>query len=413
MGTCGRVWVLVAVAAAGCRAPCPVAPRPAVPSAVPVSVDLPATDPTVPVLDGKGAARPAPREPGKLDGAAFRRLTEADGLALAAANVTAANLLDEENRVPPESGCEAAEPVRRSVRFHAALELRNRAAADALERFFQLADAECRADLLRQTFPVVDDLLAKARRAKAADVRFPLDIADLERQRSQLVTDLERAEHTARLLNVDLKRRLGLPPAPGERLWPVGDFAVDPKPADPEAAAAAALADRPELRGLRALAHGLTPDTLPAARDALRAGNPLLGRSPAPLPVRLLLLRKPDPSAAAELEVRRGQLFALLAERERSAADEARAAALAVTAAAGRVGLARERLAGWEEKLADAVRKKEANQPGAEFAEPQVRTEWLKARAEVAAEVSGWHQARVRLRAAQGWLGWEAAPGRR
>jgi hypothetical protein len=380
-----------------------------------VSADLPATEPTVPVLDGKGATRPAPREPGKLEGATFRRLTEADCLALAAANVTAANLLDEEGRVPPEPGCEAAEPVRRSVRFHAALELRNRAAADALERFFQLADAEARADLLRQTFPVVDDLLVRAKRAKAADVRFPLDVADLERQRSQLVTDLERAEHTSRLLNVDLKRRLGLPPSPGERLWPVGDFAIDPKPVDPEAAAAAAVADRPDLRGLRALASGLTPDTLPAARDALRAGNPLLARSPVPLPARQLFHRTPDPDAAvaAELEVRRGQLFALVAERERAAADEARAAALAVTAQAGRVALARDRLAGWEEKLADAVKKREANQPGAEFAEPQVRTDWLKARAEVAAEVSAWHQARVRLRAAQGWLAWDAAPGRR
>ena len=39
--------------------------------------------------------------------------------------------------------------------------------------------------------------------------------------------------------------------------------------------------------------------------------------------------------------------------------------------------------------------------------EAQARLEWLKARAELIAEVMAWHQARVRLRAAMGWLVWE------
>ena len=43
-----------------------------------------------------------------------------------------------------------------------------------------------------------------------------------------------------------------------------------------------ALADRPELRGLRAVYEQLSPDTLPVAREQLRAGNPLLGASPPP-----------------------------------------------------------------------------------------------------------------------------------
>jgi hypothetical protein len=32
----------------------------------------------------------------------------------------------------------------------------------------------------------------------------------------------------------------------------------------------------------------------------------------------------------------------------------------------------------------------------------------LKAKAEVVAEVASWHQARMRLHAAMGWLAWEA-----
>lgn len=405
--------------AAGCHhtPSAPVAPRPAAPTAAPVAAELPPTKPTVPVLDGKELPRVAPRTADAPAGLAFRQLTESDCLLRAAANASTANLLDDENRVPPAGkDCDrAADDLRRTLRYHTALETRNRAAADALERFFQLLDVEVRTDLLRKAFPVIDDLHARAEKAKAAGVRFPFEPADLVAQRSQLVTQLEQAEYASRLLNLDLKRRLGLPyPPEAERLWPAGEFAIDPTPTDVEAAVEVALADRPELRGLRALYHGLSPATLPDVRDFLRAGSPLLGQSRPPLPTRLLLRildrQPPAPTIPAELEVRRKQLHDLIGERERQVADETRAAALGLNNQAVRAVLARERLLGWEAKLAEAVKKRDANQPGAEFQEPQVRTEWLKARAEVAAEVAAWHQARVRLKAAQGRFAWEAAP---
>ena len=337
---------------------------------------------------------------------------------LAAANTSSANLLDEENRVPSEfRNCETpADRLRISIRNHTALELRNRSAADALERFFQLADVESRTDLLRKAFPALDPLLGKAKEAKEKGVRYPLDLVDLERQRSQLLSQLEQAEHGSRLLNLDLKRRLGLPyPPADERLWPSGDFAIDPTPTDPEEAVNAALADRPELRGLRELHAGLTPETLPDLRDYLKAGSSLLGARAVPglslttLGWKVLRMKtKPSPATLAELEVRRKQLADLIADRERTTADEARAAAMTVNAQRIRATLARDRFRALEEKLADAVKKRKANQPGAELLEPQVRLEWLKAKAEVVAEVAAWHQARARLRAAMGWLAWEA-----
>ena len=70
--------------------------------------------------------------------------------------------------------------------------------------------------------------------------------------------------------------------------------------------------------------------------------------------------------------------------------------------------LARDRLRIWDEKLADAVKKRAANQPGAELLEPQVRMEWLKAKSELITEVAAWHRARVRYPASLGWLAWEA-----
>jgi hypothetical protein len=120
----------------------------------------------------------------------------------------------------------------------------------------------------------------------------------------------------------------------------------------------------------------------------------------------------PDPAALAELEVRKQQLADLIADRERAVADEARAAAVGMNAQLKKLALARERVDGWKAKWDDAVKQREAKIPGAELAEAQARLEWLRARAEVVAEAAGWHQARVRLKGAQGRLAGEpAVPG--
>jgi hypothetical protein len=407
MGRGRRVWLLV-LALTGCHTSTPVSPRSTVPTAPSVALTLPETQPIPPQFDAEGLPR-YPTHKGTGPNGRFRLLTEADCIKLAAAQSSAANSLDAESGIPPTpSNCDApTETLRRLLRYHTALELRNQAVAQALDRFFQLGDTEARTDLLRQAFPVLDTLLAKARAAVEAGVRFPLATADLEYQRSQLESQLVQAEFGSSLLNIDLKRRLGLPAVPAEeRLWPGGDFRVDPEPIDAEQAVTAALADRPELRGLRALYHGLTPETLAELRETL----PNAGSIATSSRLARLLARKRGPDAAtqAELEVRRKQLYELIADRERAVADEARAAALAVNTQRLQAALARDRVKYWDDKLADAVKKLEGKQPGADLLEAQVRLEWLKAKAELIAAVAAWHRARVQLRAAQGWLAWEA-----
>jgi hypothetical protein len=73
-----------------------------------------------------------------------------------------------------------------------------------------------------------------------------------------------------------------------------------------------------------------------------------------------------------------------------------------------RATLARDRLLVWDDKLAEAEKKRVAGQPGAELLVPQMQLEVSKARSELASEVAAWHQARIKLKAAQGWLVWEA-----
>ncbi|AMV30010.1 hypothetical protein VT84_36795 [Gemmata sp. SH-PL17] len=393
---------------AGCHTHAPAPTRQPIPTVTPVAVELPRTQPTSLEPDLTRLAK-TPEKPVSLPtDRTYRQVTEAACQALVTQNAPLANALDDEGRVPANCAT-AVDQLQQTVRYFAALELRNRAAADGLERFHQLAGAETQAELLRESFPIVDDALKRAKAARAASVRFPLDPVDLERQRTQMLAQLEQAEAGSELLNIDLKRRLGLLPS-HERLWPSGDLGVIADAVDTEQAVNAALADRPELRGLRALQAGLSPDTLPVARQRLREANPLLGASPPPVRGLARFLRHtrgPDAEALAELAVRKGQLANLIETRERAVADEARAAVVSLNAQTRRVQLARDRLDSWTASRVDAIKKRDANQPGAEFLVPQVTLEWLKARAEVAAEVTAWHQARVRLKAAQGWFAWE------
>jgi hypothetical protein len=419
MGKRLAVWAMLAVGfAAGCRAPTPCRPAPAAPEA-PIP-ELPVTQPAVPAFDLGNLPRAPGRFTAGFEPGTYRELTPALCQLLAVRNASAANLLTDEDRLPgPADGCDAeADRLRRAVRHFTALEYRNQAAGSALERYYQLADAEARSALVREAGPVLNEVFEKADQAKRQNVRYPLDPADVDRQRGQLASQLAEADVAVRAMNIDLRRRMRLPvAADDERLWPVGSFEIDPEPADPVAAVNAALADRPELRGWRALHDGLNLHTLPVARDLLGSAAPLAASVPrGPLTRCLATLRrpKPDPYALAELEVRQKQLADVIASRERDVADEARVAAAALTGRTRRVGLTRDRVDGWRVKLDEAERQRKAGVPLADLQEAQMRLEWLKARAELIAEVMAWHQARVRLRAAMGWLVWETLdPGER
>lgn len=416
----GWFGLVLAAAALGCHGPARRAETPAPsPTADRQTASLPAADPVPPAFD-LAPLPPAGTEP-PVPPTSARGLTEPVAQRLAAVNTPAANLLDDENRVHgPASGC-AADQTRQEVRRFTALELRNQAAAAALEQFFRLADTECRADILRETLPILDGLRDRAARAKAAGLRFPLDAGDLDRERLDLLARLDQADTGARLLTLDLHRRLGLPAA-GERLWPTGVFEIDPDPVDADAAAALALAERPELLAWRALYHGLGPETLPAVREQLRGVNPLAGAVAAgadlPCGVRLLLAVArclgctpgPDAATRAEVEVRRKQLAGVIADREGAVAIEARAAAVSLNAQARRLALTRDRAGGLQAAAAEARKKQDANLPGADLTAAQAEMAWRKGRAEVAAEVMAWHVARVRLKAAVGRLAWECAP---
>jgi hypothetical protein len=410
-------WLAAVAVAVGCHAPPTVSdtpspaplPPPELPVVTPASLEpdlksLPSVDP----LTAKASdVAPPP--------AGYRGLTAEVCRREAAARASAAGLFNQENRIPPRvevrrNFSPEADALTREVRAHLAAEGRNRAAAEALDEFYQLADAEGRGGLMRATLPVLDRLRETVRKARAEGVRVPVDPDELDRQRASLLGLLSRADAGARALDIDLKRRIGVPARTPERLRPVGDFGVSANPPDMDAAVRTAVETRPDLLALRSVYLQLSPETLPVVRELVRgrlgsggelvAGDSVRGALARPLLALVLArarARRLDAVALAELEVRRQQLYDLIAERERQAADEVRAAAVALSGQTTQVALAR-----WKaEQLAAQVAEAKPQGPLAELA---AELEAYRGRAEVVAAVMAWHRARVKLLAAQGLL---------
>jgi hypothetical protein len=417
-------WLAAAVLAAGCHTPSsppPVLPPPAAPLPPP---DLPIVSPppiepdykTLPALDPLAAAADDVAPPP----AGYRGLTEEVCRREAAARAGTAGLFNQENRIPPRvelrpraelrraAAKPAADALHREVRVELAAEGRNRAAADALDEFYQLADAEGRGELMRATLPVLDRLRETVRKARAEGVRVPVDPDELDRQRATLLGLIAQADAGARALDIDLKRRVGVPGRAAERLRPVGEFGVRADPIDVEAGVRLALEGRPDLVALREVYLQLSPDTLPVVRELVRGrlgpGGPTDAvRGPLVRPLVSLALARAranrlDAAVLAELAVRRQQLYELIAERERQAADEVRAAAVGLAGEATQVALARWRAEQLAKKAADAKDK-------GPLVELPAELEAYRARTEVVAAVMSWHRARVKLAAAVGVLG--------
>jgi hypothetical protein len=343
----------------------------------------------------------------------YRDLTEEICRREAAARAPAARLLSSETATTCPTS--PADQLRSELRVHLDLTARNQSAQQALESFFQLADAEGRGDLLRSLIRVLDPLRATAHKARAEGVRLPLDPDDLDRQRSVALGLLDQADLGAAVLDIDLKRRIGYPGRGNERLRPRGPFPVAAGPLDVEAAIQVALERRADLRMLRTLYLRMTPETLPAIREILQhqpEARGVLGTALArPATMRTALTQRLlgreavelEAATLAELAVRRQQVLDLILDRERQAADDVRTAAAALAAQTRQVGLARWRVEHAERKAAEAAGQGPLVTLPAEL-------EVIRARAEAVAAVMAWHQARVRLLAAQGLLVDEPVP---
>lgn len=398
----------------GCHGPSVVVSRPAVrPTAIPVEANLESVTPTriEPQLDNVATLDAKMVDPARFfaaDGASFRGLNESNCLLLAAARSPMGNLLDSENQKPNigfqigKRTCPDTKSAELSseLRYLLAAEMRHRDAAEALDRFYQLADAEARTELLTTGLKTFDELRALSPQARSAGLPVPEE-DEQTRQRAKLLGEVESAESGIKLLNVELQTRLGLSVKGTERLWPTGSFEIRPEPLDVEEAVRIALESRADLKLLRTLYHGANTETLPLLENYLRTVNPLTGSStsvqPVPFAIRQsrTLTAKLKSATQQEVEIRKQQLFELTAEREKLAAAEVRMAAVQMASAVRRIALAKGRADSWKARI------DKSDKPLDRL--PHV-LEWLKARAEIVQEVMTWHRWHTKFRAAQGTL---------
>jgi hypothetical protein len=360
-----------------------------------------AIEPDVSQLPLDARARPPARP------AEYRRLTAADCRVLAIRNAPLADDLDRHPDNFPTSHPHfhplrptPAEAERsRLVRGHAADELRNRAAADALDEFFRLAQAEGQFDLLAA---VHDELRTQLTAAEAAQKQGLRDRADIDAIRVQLFdTEAQAARLEAAIgsLNASLRARLGLAPDDPLPLWPDDPLTVRPDEVDIEQAVRTGLFYRPDLNLLRALATDDGTASADLSRAVLTGINPLLALQPNPLADLLGGLSK-KPGKADAL---RRQVASALAGRERQAEAEIRAAVLtlhghraAATAKAAEVRRLTAKVAELQKISAAGL------QVTAELT--KARLDLLRARGDLLKAATDWHAARVKLRQAMGLL---------
>jgi hypothetical protein len=410
-------WLPVVLLIVGCHGPSvvvrPAAPRSTAPTGE-IELSTVKPDRIEPTLAGLPTLDARTADPSSLfaaDAAGFQGLDETGARLLAARQSPLGNLLDRENERPTiqilAHAKDCPDPTRddllRQLRTLAALEARHRDAADAIDRFYQLADAEARTELLSAGLKAFDELRAMAPRLRAAGLPVP-DEDELTRQRAKLLVDLDAAEAGIKLLNVDLRTRLGLSVKGTERLWPTGSFEVEGAAVDSEAAVAIALESRSDLQLLRALYHGANEDTLPVIGEHLKSLSVLAGATAGPV-ARTLFQRRGEKLTAelkaatqAQVEIRKQQLFDLIAAQEKRAAAEVRTAALQMAGAARRIALAKGRADSWKTKIEKA---KADDKP---YDRLPLELEWYKARADLVQEVMAWHRWHARFRAAQGTL---------
>lgn len=347
-------------------------------------------------------------------------VTEATCAKLAAEHAPLASAVERENAVPVVADPDRPPPEQsldRELRPLVAAEMRNRAGGEAVVAFFQLADLEGRAAVVRETIEEIDVLRRAVEEAIKRGAKPPIDLEEIARQRATWIGLLGQAELGSKLLDADLKRRIGASGKTADRVMPTGEFGLPNTEVDVEAAVKVGLEKRPELLALRTAYLKLTPETLPEVRELLRAipasggvlGNGSTGGMMGSAGPRLPFMRRiaerrlaeqaaPLQAAAdQEVAVRRGQLFTLIDERERAVADEVRAQALVLAEQARQVGLVRWRVEKQKAKVADLKK----DEKGAAAVVPAV-LELNRERAELIQAVMQWHQARAKLTQTQG-----------
>lgn len=334
-----------------------------------------------------------------------RRLTAPDARRLAAKNAPFAADLDRHKDSDGPSHTKLNKKAARLadasrlVRGHAADELRNRAAGEALDEFFKLAEAEGQFDLLAAARTELGTQLDEALRAEKAGLKDRADIPALRRQ--LLDIEAQQAKLTAGIgaLNASLRARLGLAAGDPLPLWPVDQLTVGGADPDVPAAVATGLFYRPDLNVLRVLADGTAAELTDAVLSGL---SPLLTKLKPDSPLALLFLpftKEPERQKQAAT----ARAASALVARERQAEAEIRAAAVSLRGHRAAVAARTLDVRAAETRVAELEQRRTAGlNVTADLTTAKLAL--FKAKGALLSAVVEWHTTEVKLRQAMGLL---------
>jgi hypothetical protein len=359
----------------------------------------------------------APRDvPPRFDGdVRFCALEEREAQCLAAKNASIANLLDHEADVAaaqPQGLCGhkgGSELTSEVLRLEAVYK-RNIAAADALEAFLRLLEAEAGADNLEQRGREMNLVLADISRLQERGIISPVSKPESEGQRLDLWHRQSELGATVNTLNFQLKNLLGVETVGDARIWPQASLAVTADVPDSQQAVNVALANRADLAAVRLVACSNGDDSEVAARTILQLSGGGLGAAPPPTGCLALLLH--HGAADDERAARSAQMAELLADRERAARDETLQAIAILEARIAQIAITRQRFAVAQAHL-QASEQQQQLTAGAPLGVRKARLDVLAIEQDLLHDAIEWKLAVVKLKEAQGMLavecGYDAA----
>ncbi len=362
-------------------------------------------EPDVSGLPNEPPPFPTPR-PGK-----YRQLTSSECRMFAVFHAPFADDLDShpDNQEPTHPWAEKCSPrkmeaarVSRLVRGHAADELRNQAAFDALDQYFKLARSEAQLDLLVLAHTELKTQFESVNKAEQQGFKGTVTADELRVQILQVEAEAAKLEAAIGQLNAALRARIGLEPNDLLPLWPEDPLRVNPDEVDVNQAIATGLQYRPDLNVLRVLVMDNSLGAQDVRQQVLASISPLLAaasRISLLDGVGQILTGEKQKDAASS----RQSLAAALQSREKQAESEIRAAVLdlhgqkiAAIATAAEVRWQTIRVAELEK------RQKSGQQVTGELA--KARLDLLKSRGDLLKVVTEWNIAEAKLRKTMGLL---------
>jgi hypothetical protein len=315
-----------------------------------------------------------------------------------------ANLIDMENGIVvccnksrKSSKQRAAALQSELLAYRSAFE-RNKAAAEALELFYLLAEVEHDRDALAQSLSEIDTIRDYMARIRASGLDLDIAESAVYNRRAELLDQKAKLALDRSRLNSELRRRLGFDVDDQTPIWPETDLKVEVAQIDVDTAIAEGLAMRPDLAAIQRLAECLDTNSLAHACTSLRAVDAMLGSASRKFCL-VPFLDKAEKNC--EWSNRWEQLHQMLVHQQRAVAEEIRQTVRAVEARLEQIAIAKQRLDNRQKGLAD-LKLQWGGEDVTAFQISDARLKVIEARTDLVHQVIAWEIACVKLKQAQG-----------